>query len=136
MSVCAARRRGRAGQVLDADMGKRGRKCVFCLVQSPAYDVAQFRGLRTWIGRVLGPSRHPQDFSRRYLALVTGEPIAAAPAPCSFQNAFSRKRLKHALQVSERQAIACGKCFGRKRPDARMKRDLRYGSNHKQVAAP
>jgi hypothetical protein len=117
-------------------MGERGRKCVFCLVQSPANGVAQFGGLPTWIGRVLGAWRHPQDFSRRYLALGTGKPIAAAPAPCSFQNAFSRKRLEHTLQASEREATACGKCFGRKRPDARTERDLRYGSNHKQVATP
>jgi hypothetical protein len=117
-------------------MGERGRKCIFCLVQGPANGVAQFAGFRRWIGRVLDPSRHPQDFSRRYLALVTGEPIAAAPAPCSFQNAFSRKRLEHALQASDREAAACRKCFGRKRPDARIERDLRYGSNHKQVAAP
>ena len=116
--------------------GERGRKCVFRLVQSPANGVAQFGGFRRWIGRVLGPSRHPQNFSRRYFALVTGKHIAAAPAPCSFQNAFSRKRLEHAVQVAGRKAIPCGKRFGRKRPDARIERDLRYGSNHKQVAAP
>ena len=79
-------------------MGKRGRECVLCLVQRLAHDIAQFgRYRRRWIGSILGSSRHTQNFVRRYLALVAGEPIAASPAPGSFQNAFPCKSLEHAL---------------------------------------
>jgi hypothetical protein len=56
--------------------------------------------------------RGVENLLRRYLALLAGELIAAAPPARPFQNALSHKCLQHALQMPAREPAACGKRFG------------------------